>query len=723
MDLFTLAAKLTLDSSKFTSGIQDAEKKSDKLTKTLNKAKTVVKAVAGAAVIGKATSSLKEFAQQAASAGDKIDKQSQALGISRKAYQEWDYILSQNGSSIDSLGTSMKTLNTAILNGKDSVKKLGISYEQLQGMSMEEQFEAVVKAMQDMPESAEKSALAVELFGKNGMQLLPLLNSSATSVDELKKKFSELGIEMSDSQIDNAVHYTDAMDTLQRTFDGIKIAIGSELLPVMTDWANKAASYAGKLLKAYKEDGLLGVFKTLDEDISTMTKKMRDSGNPVLQALADIIDTIKEALKIVVGLFTDFPGTVQSLKESDSEGLRILGSVLETIKGIFDWIVEHKREVILAISGIIAAFAVSQVVSFVQELNPLVLIFAAIAAAALLIIENWEPIQKFFEDMWSAIQTAVTNAWDEIKKWWEDAVKKIKEAWDGIAEWFGDLFEHIEDFFNNLWDVLSNLWTGITNIISGAWNTVAGWFNDNVFKPIGEFFKPVWEFISKLWKNITTMVSNAWKNVSWWFNNSVWQPIKSKFEPVWNVIKQLWDGVLSKVSLVWTTVKSVFEKALKPIKDAFESVQKVVQNVIDKIREFFGLNVKTTVDSEGNKFTDYGNGFYGGDFTTSGGGGGGERSLGLLSGHAKGDWSVPYDDYIARLHRGEMVLTASQARKYRDGEESGINVKQLAQAVVVAIREGMNGVTVDSYLDGNRITDDTNHRMLNDLKSRRFVNA
>ena len=54
---------------------------------------------------------------------------------------------------------------------------------------MEDQFAEVVKAFQDMPEGAEKSALAVELFGRNGMELLPLLNSSSDSVEELRKKF------------------------------------------------------------------------------------------------------------------------------------------------------------------------------------------------------------------------------------------------------------------------------------------------------------------------------------------------------------------------------------------------------------------------------------------------------------------------------------------------------------------------------------------------------
>ena len=48
-------------------------------------------------------------------------------------------------------------------------------------------------------------------------------------------------------------------------------------------------------------------------------------------------------------------------------------------------------------------------------------------------------------------------------------------------------------------------------------------------------------------------------------------------------------------------------------------------------------------------------------------GGGGEAD----GSHAKGGWDIPYDNYIARLHRGEMILTATQARQYRNNETSG----------------------------------------------------
>ena len=55
--------------------------------------------------------------------------------------------------------------------------------------------------------------------------------------------------------------------------------------------------------------------------------------------------------------------------------------------------------------------------------------------------------------------------------------------------------------------------------------------------------------------------------------------------------------------------------------------------------------------------------------------------------NAKGLWTVPYDDYVTRLHRNEMVLTASQARDYKEGEIGSTS------AIVAAIQELRNDMT------------------------------
>lgn len=80
---------------------------------------------------------------------------------------------------------------------------------------------------------------------------------------------------------------------------------------------------------------------------------------------------------------------------------------------------------------------------------------------------------------------------------------------------------------------------------------------------------------------------------------------------------------------------------------------------------------------------------------------------------AKGDWFVPYDNYPSLLHRGEMVLTASQARRYREGD-SNMNTEAFAAAVVSAIRQGMENAQVNAYMDGRKVSEEVS-RNLNDL--------
>ena len=86
--------------------------------------------------------------------------------------------------------------------------------------------------------------------------------------------------------------------------------------------------------------------------------------------------------------------------------------------------------------------------------------------------------------------------------------------------------------------------------------------------------------------------------------------------------------------------------------------------------------------------------------------------------NAKGLNTVPYDNYIARLHRGEQVLTASQARRRKEG---GMDISSLSSAVAGAIREAMENVTVNSYLSGRAVTEDVNRNTIREVKARRFA--
>lgn len=84
---------------------------------------------------------------------------------------------------------------------------------------------------------------------------------------------------------------------------------------------------------------------------------------------------------------------------------------------------------------------------------------------------------------------------------------------------------------------------------------------------------------------------------------------------------------------------------------------------------------------------------------------------------AIGDAYVPYDNYPALLHRGEKVLTATEARR----GEGNTDFSGLEDKIIAAIREGMDGATVNTYLNGQAITDEVNRNNMRGVKGRRFA--
>ena len=238
------------EADKFGDEVKDSAKVTDEAGGKFEKLGSVLKGVAAGigvamAAIGTAAvtagKKLFDMANDAADAGDEIDKASQRIGLSRQGYQEWDYVLSQNGASISSLENGMKKLNNTVddaINGSSSAtekfQRLGISMEDLKGKSREEVFEMTVKGLQGIADEGEKAAIANDLLGNASVEMAALLNQSADSTENLKNKASELGLVMSDESVDAAVNYTDAMDNLTRSFTGVKNNITSQLLPGFT---------------------------------------------------------------------------------------------------------------------------------------------------------------------------------------------------------------------------------------------------------------------------------------------------------------------------------------------------------------------------------------------------------------------------------------------------------------------------------------------------------
>lgn len=621
MTLFELVAKITADSTEFDSAVGKAEKSGknlkDSLSANMGKIKTAIVGALSVAAIKRGIDKVIDLANAVSVAGDRIDKQSQVLGLSRKAYQEWDYILGQNGASIDSMNVSMKTLNSTILSAKDGNKEakdsfaqLGVGIHELENLSVEDQFEAVVRAFQRMPAGANKSALAVKLFGRQGMELLPLLNQSETSIDELRQRAQELGLIMSDDAVDASVVYGDSLDDLNRTLTGFKNAIGAKVLPVLTKGIQSLTNYAGKLSKAYQDKGLSGVWDTLVSDfLNIKWPSWSDVATAITNGWNTIVEGVKKLPALVFG--TDEVGNVK-----------------------------------------------------------------------------WPDVNKLLAD---------------FKTWWENTARP---ALEGAIVWTLQLFGMPTETAEGIASILGEWWSHIVDTAQKAIKWVlslpsmppheAGQQLGNMIR---EWWRGVRESAEKLLKWTLGLFGIGDENgtdtkamIGTWWDEKVVPLLKGALNFVLGLFDLPdFDTMVAKIQAWWESVKA--------------GVGNLVLNIIPNI---FSGPQNSNNDPMGV--------FQGGSH------GFGSDIPGFVSlpGHASGMWNVPKDDYLARLHRGEMVLNASRARDYRQGSQ-GIDMTQLVSGVVGAIRQGMDGAEVNSYLDGKGVSGNVNRRTLNQIKARRFA--
>ena len=86
---------------------------------------------------------------------------------------------------------------------------------------------------------------------------------------------------------------------------------------------------------------------------------------------------------------------------------------------------------------------------------------------------------------------------------------------------------------------------------------------------------------------------------------------------------------------------------------------------------------------------------------------------------------VPYDNFVAKLHAGETVLNRADATAYRAGMTGGINTESISQAVAVAVREALDGVGV--YMGADRVGDLVTQRVSRNIakgaRAMRYANV
>lgn len=348
--------EVTESLGQYTRGTKEAAEEtgeaSSKIKNVTDAFATVGKVVAGASVaVGTAAvaagAGMFKLASDAAATGREINNTSQKLGLSREGFQEWSYILKKSGTSIDVLGIGMKTLQKTMggmTEDGDSASKafeaVGLSFDEVKGKSPEEALNLTIAALQDMPSDADRTAAALKLFGKGAMELQPLLNKTSEDTDELRQRAHDLGLVMSDEQVDAAGKFNASMGRVKDTMGGLKLQLSNALLPAFADGISALLDFAqgaegGEEKMRSAVDGMVeAITTTIPELVSKGTQMVSALVKGISQALPGVVSAISSAVPEILGVIA---GLIPTLVQVIMDAVPLLVSaILDALPVVVD---------------------------------------------------------------------------------------------------------------------------------------------------------------------------------------------------------------------------------------------------------------------------------------------------------------------------------------------------------------------------------------------------
>lgn len=410
---------------------------------------------AGGAVLAPLAGMVKGFAN----AGSQLADMSARTGVSTEELSALGYAAGMTGSNLEDVERAIRFLQKS----GGSVDSLG----------------QIADQMAAMMDPAERTAFAIETFGKSGAALIPMLSGGSVGLAQFRAEAQKLGRIMSTEDAQAADALGDAMDRVKASLGGVAIQIGAALAPTATKLADTLTDIIGPLIQWVRENRQLVVtVATVAAGVAIAGTALAGLGGAISLAgfaLGGLATALTAAAAVLGAIISPIGLVVAGLGlagaaffKFTTAGQQLAGWLGQQFRGLLD-------EVRSVTGGIADAFAGGD------------LILAGQIA-------------------WTGIQLAFYSARDAILAGYED----LKAA--GLVAWTTIKMEFVRavNFVSEIWDSLG---AGLTSVfdrvivgIRTAWSSVVSWIAKQILKLWG-VIEPVLKSLSLI--SSTTDVGGA----------------------------------------------------------------------------------------------------------------------------------------------------------------------------------------------------------------------
>lgn len=536
-------------------------------------------------------------------AGDMYDM-ARGTGMGVEAFQKLAYAGRMSGVETEKLSASLVKFDRMVAEAAGGNKTymqtfedLGIKIKDSTGKLRQpnEIFEDVADIFHNTEDGIGKTALAVELFGKSGAALIPMLNDGKGGLKAFYAEAERLGLVLSDEAIAKGDAFSDQLEQIGLQIKGAKLQLGTALIPALSAAAKKISEVIDKITRWIQENPELAA--TIGNIAMTMGKWVA------------ILSTTAIAIGSVAFIILQFRKAFRAMSDAVTIGI----SIFKNIKNTF-LVVDRAMKGYTKTQKL--ATVATRLFNKALKANPILTIISLIIAlgtAVYFVIKNWDKIAAWFKKLWNFIVGIFKAAWEAIKKvwsavtgWFSNLWGGIKagagKAWDGIKNTISKAREGVQKAWGSVKGWFSNLWNGVKNVTGKTWQGIKTVFLN--YTPHGLIYKN-WDKItgwfSNLWGNVKSDISNAWGGIKDWFSNlkpvewmrGAWENVGAFFGNLgtrfyeWgkNLLQGLWNGITSMVDKIVEGMKNIGRR----IANGFKSILGI--NSPSRLFAEYGLNI------------------------------------------------------------------------------------------------------------------------------------
>ena len=241
-----------------------------------------------------------------AQAADNFAKLSRKVGISIEALQQFEFAAGISGTNLNVFRVGLQRFarvasdaDRGLESALDPLKDANVTFKDGEGnlRALDEMLLDVADRFAQMPNGTKKTALAMELFGRSGAELIPLLNEGRGGIQKLRDEFVELGAQIDGQTAKSFEQFNDDQLRVRTALKGIRNQVVVAMLPTLKKLTKETLQW----IKANR--GLLK--QRLDAVLRGIVAGLKLAAKGVA-LVADVFNFLQDRPRLVIALVSAF---------------------------------------------------------------------------------------------------------------------------------------------------------------------------------------------------------------------------------------------------------------------------------------------------------------------------------------------------------------------------------------------------------------------------------